>query len=133
MNNDAFFDAPLPPAMAQKAEELGVRKVNLPVSSMFLLAVLAGAFMALGGIFATTVCAGSSQLPYGVVRLLMGLVFSLGLILIVVGGAELFTSNNLIVMAFSSGKVSIGQLLLNWLWSTWAILPGRRPQRCSCS
>ena len=120
MNNEAFFDAPLPPAMAQKAEELGLKKVQLPLSKMFMLAVLAGAFVALGAIFATTVSAGSlpaaaGSAPYGLVRLLMGLVFSLGLILVVAGGAELFTGNILIVMAFMNGKVSFRQLMTNWL------------------
>jgi formate transporter len=79
-------------------------------------------------VFATTVGAGtipitaadgaatySAALPYGVVRLLTGLVFSLGLILVVVGGAELFTGNNLIVMAWASGKVRTRDLLFNWV------------------
>ena len=127
MNNEAFIDAPLPPAMAIRAEELAVKKVRLPVSKTFALAVLAGAFIALGAIFSTTVSAGElveraadgsvmvmSALPFGFTRLISGLVFSLGLILVVVGGAELFTANNLIVMAFSNGKVSLGQLLGNW-------------------
>jgi formate/nitrite transporter len=95
---------------------------------MFTLAILAGAFISLGAIFATTVSAGSmgvilpdgtaafsAGLPYGVTRLLAGLVFSLGLILVVVGGAELFTGNNLIVMAWASGKVTGRELLRNWL------------------
>jgi formate/nitrite transporter len=77
--------------------------------------VLAGAFIALGAIFATTVTAGASGLPYGLVRLMAGLVFSLGLILVVVGGAELFTGNNLIVMAWASGRVSTRLLLQNWV------------------
>jgi formate transporter len=129
MNNDAFIDAPLPPAMAIRAEELAVKKVGLPISKIFALAVLAGAFMAVGAIFATTVTAGgvavhgadgslmvTSDLPFGVSRLLSGLVFSLGLILVVVSGAELFTGNNLIVMAFSNGKITLGQLLSNWMF-----------------
>lgn len=83
--------------------------------SVFALAVLAGAFIALGAVFATTVAAGaSSTLPFGIVRLLSGLVFSLGLILVVVGGAELFTSNNLIVMAWANRKISTASLLRNW-------------------
>lgn len=128
---DMRIDALLPPEMAQKAEYLGVRKAQMAFLPMFTLAVLAGAFIALGAIFATTVTAGSSMtvkasdpaatytnlvvsLPYGVVRLLTGLVFCLGLILVVIGGAELFTGNNLIVMAWASGKVHTGSLLRNW-------------------
>jgi len=113
INNGFTVDALLPPEMAQKAEAIGVKKANLDFWSMLALAVLAGAFIALGAIFATTVSAGST-LPYGVTRLLTGLVFSLGLILVIVGGAELFTGNNLIIMAFTSGKVSLGALLRNW-------------------
>jgi len=100
--------------MAQKAEDIGVRKAAMPASKLFILAVLAGAYIALGAIFCTTVLAGSSALPYGVARLLGGLVFCLGLILVVVGGAELFTGNNLIVIAWASKKVSMGALLRNW-------------------
>lgn len=107
------IDALLPPEMAARAEAIGVKKAALPFWSMFALAVLAGAFIALGAIFATTVTAGST-LPYGVNRLLTGLVFSLGLILVIVGGAELFTGNTLIAMAFTSGKVTLGGLLRNW-------------------
>jgi formate/nitrite transporter len=63
----------------------------------------------------TTVLAGTSTLPYGVQRLLGGLAFTLGLILVVVGGSELFTGNNLITMAYASGKVTLGGLLQNWV------------------
>lgn len=110
------FDALLPPAMAAKAEQVGVNKANLEALNTFMLAVLAGAFIALGAVFATTVTAGAAgALPYGVTRLLGGFVFCLGLILVVVAGAELFTGNNLIIMAWASGKVSTGQLLRNWI------------------
>jgi formate transporter FocA len=109
------FDALLPPAMAVKAEQVGVNKARLEIASTFMLAVLAGAFIALGAVFSTTVTAGASGvLSYGVTRLLGGLVFCLGLILVVVAGAELFTGNNLIIMAWASGKVTTKQLLGNW-------------------
>ena len=121
------IDALLPAEMATRAEFLGVRKAEMPFLKMFMLAVLAGAFIALGAIFATTVSAGSmaitspagepvfgAGLPYGLTRLLAGVVFSLGLILVVVGGAELFTGNNLIVMAWASGKVTTRALVRNW-------------------
>ncbi len=122
-NETVRIDALLPAEMAQRAEALGVRKVALDTMVMFVLAVLAGAFIALGAIFATTVLAGlggNAQnnvpgLPYGVQRMLAGLVFCLGLILVVVGGAELFTGNNLIVMAWARGKVSTAALLRNWV------------------
>ena len=101
--------------MARKAEQVGVAKVGMSTANTFALAVLAGAFIALGAIFATTVTAGGGDLPYGVARLLGGVAFSLGLILVVVAGAELFTGNNLIVMAWAGRKVSTGALLRNWL------------------
>jgi formate transporter len=114
VDQDVQFDSLIPQAMAQKAEEIGIRKANTPALKLFLLAVMAGAFIALGAVFSTTVLAGSAVLPYGVARVLAGLVFCLGLILVVIGGAELFTGNNLIVMAWASHKVSTGAVLRNW-------------------
>ncbi len=120
------FDAILPATMAARAEESGVKRVAIDPLTLLALGVLAGAFISFGAIFATTVSAGSiaitaadgtaasAGLPYGIVKLLSGLVFSLGLILVVVGGAELFTGNNLIVMAWASGRVTTRALLLNW-------------------
>lgn len=108
------FDALLPAAMAQKAENIGVTKANAPAKNLFLLAVLAGAFIALGATFSTVTLAGSSALPFGVARLLGGVTFCLGLMLVVVAGAELFTGNNLIVMAWASRKISAAALLRNW-------------------
>ncbi len=109
------IDALLPPDMARRAEYIGVSKAEAPAFSTFTLAILAGAFIALGAIFATTVTAGTSaEWPFGVSKLLTGLVFCLGLILVIVGGAELFTGNNLIVMAWAGGKVSTAKMLRNW-------------------
>ena len=109
------YDALMPAEMAARAEGVGRRKAELDLTSTFVLAVLAGAFIALGAVFATTVSAGSGQLPYGIARLAIGLAFSLGLILVIVGGAELFTGNTLIVMAWASRNVSTARLLRNWL------------------
>ncbi len=109
------IDSLLPPEMAQRAEYVGTRKAEMPVVTTFVLAVLAGAFIALGAIFATTVATGAgTTLPFGLSRLLTGLVFCLGLILVIVAGAELFTGNNLIVMAWASRRVSTRALLRNW-------------------
>jgi len=110
------IDSLLPAEMAAKAEAIGVKKAGMDAASVFVLAVLAGAFIALGAVFSSTVVAGTAgSVPFGVVRLLAGLVFSLGLILVVVGGAELFTGNNLIVMAWANQKVTTGALLTNWI------------------
>ena len=109
------FDAIMPATMALRAEESGVKRASTDPTTLLVLGVLAGAFISFGAIFATTVSAGTSALPYGVVRLLTGLVFSVGLILVIIGGAELFTGNNIIVMAWASGKVKTRALLLNWI------------------
>jgi len=115
MTSEIRIDALLPAEMARRAEYLGARKAEAPALSTFTLAILAGAFISLGAVFATTVAAGTSGiLPFGVARLLVGLVFSLGLILVTVGGAELFTGNNLIVMAWASRKVTTRGMLRNW-------------------
>jgi formate transporter len=109
------LDALLPADIAKRAEAIGARKCQLPFWPLLTLAILAGAFIALGAIFSTTISAGTNgNLPFGVARLLAGLVFSLGLILVVVGGAELFTGNTLISMAWASGAVSTRDLLRNW-------------------
>lgn len=110
------FDALLPAEMAHKAERIGAQKTRLDTISLLALAVLAGAFIALGAMFATTVLAGADgTLPYGVSRLLAGVVFSLGLILVIVGGAELFTGNTLIVIAWAAGEVRLAEMLRAWL------------------
>lgn len=110
------IDALLPVEMAIRAEEIGVKKATMNFAGLFALAVLAGAFIAFGAVFSTTVATSVGEaLPFGVMRLLSGLVFSLGLILVVVGGAELFTGNNLIVIAWANGKVKTSQIMRNWL------------------
>ena len=115
MTSEIRMDALLPQEMAEKAEAAGIRKAALSFLPLFALALLAGAFIGLGAMFATNTAAASSALPYGLGRLLVGLVFCLGLVLVVVGGAELFTGNNLIVMAWASRKISTWALLRNWL------------------
>jgi formate transporter len=109
------LDALMPPEVAAKAADIGVSKASMSALRTFGLAVLAGAFIALGAMFATTVIAGTEgQVPYGIVRLLAGLVFSLGLVLVVVGGAELFTGNNLISIAWAERRVPTAWLARNW-------------------
>ncbi len=108
-------DALLPPEMAKKAEAVGVKKATMPPMRLFMLGVLAGAFIGLGAVFATVVATGGAALPYGVKKMLIGFVFCLGLILVVVGGAELFTGNNLIMMAWAHRRITTRQLLYNWV------------------
>jgi formate/nitrite transporter len=108
------FDALLPPDVARRAEEVGVAKVATPVVRLGVLSVTAGAFISFGAVFSTSVTAGG-EMPPGIARLLGGLVFSLGLILVVVAGAELFTGNSLVVIATASRRVSVAALLRNWV------------------
>ncbi|MBN1765288.1 MAG: formate/nitrite transporter family protein [Sedimentisphaerales bacterium] len=115
-NGDFSVDALLPPAMAEKAENVGVAKANMDALTMFLLAILAGSFIGLGAEFCTVTITGTKAvMGFGLTKLLGGLVFCIGLILVIVAGAELFTGNNLILMATISGKVSIVRLLRNWI------------------
>jgi formate/nitrite transporter len=109
------IDALPPPEIAERAAEMGVRKATMPASTTLVQAMMAGGFVSLGALFATVAISGSGgMLPYGVVRITFGLVFCLGLILVVLAGAELFTGNNLIVIAWASRKVSTRALLRNW-------------------
>ncbi len=118
------FEAIMPAAMAVRAEESGIARASMDPMVSFVLSVLAGAFVAFGAIFSTTVIAGtmttfaadgtlvsSAILPYGVVRLIAGLAFCVGIIAVIIAGAELFTGNNLIVMAWADGKVKMRALL----------------------
>ncbi len=114
MSNEIKLDAFPPPDMAERAENVGVKKANLDAWSMFALAVLAGSFIGLGAEFCTLVITDTG-LGFGLNKLLGGFVFSLGLVLVIVAGAELFTGNNLIVMAWVSGKLTLGRLMRNWV------------------
>lgn len=108
-------DAYTPQQIAARVQLIGVKKATGDPLQIFTLAVLAGAFIALGAAFFTVVTYDSAGMAGGVMRLLGGLAFCLGLILVVIAGAELFTGNNLIVMACVDGHVSLLQLLKNWL------------------
>jgi formate transporter len=110
------MDSYKPDDMAERAASIGEQKAGLKAGPMFLLACLAGAYIAMGAVFATTVAAGTSAVwPFGVTRALMGLVFCVGLVLVVVGGAELFTGNTLMTIACLEKRVTTGALLRNWV------------------
>lgn len=108
------FDAYAPKEIAERVETIGVTKAHLPLPTQIVLGVLAGGFIGLGALYFTLVTS-DSQLSFAVSRLLGGLTFSLGLILVVAAGAELFTGNNLLVIAWASGRVTTQELLRNWL------------------
>ena len=107
------FDDYSPAEMEKKVEAASAAKAKLSFLSLFMLSILAGSFIALGAEFCTLVIFDSS-LSIGLTKLLGGIAFSLGLILVVVAGAELFTGNNLVIMGFASGVVTYKQLLKNW-------------------
>lgn len=108
------FDAYAPREVAQRVENVGVAKARMATLPLCLLGVLAGAFIGLGSLFFVIV-KSDPTLGFGTGQLLGGLVFSLGLLLVVVAGAELFTGNNLLAMAWADRQISTRELLRNWL------------------
>jgi len=113
MENTPRLDAYKPPEIAELIESAGVAKAKLPFAQLLVLAILAGAFIGFGAAAYTVVMIGVDP-TFGPARLLGGIVFSLGLILIIVGGAELFTGNALMVMAAVDRKISVPKLFRNW-------------------
>jgi formate transporter len=108
------IEALLPPDMAIACEAAGATKAARNAIALIVLGLLAGAFIAFGAIFMTVVLTGAGDLPFGVARLLAGVVFSLGLILVIVGGAELFTGDSLMIVACASGRITVVKLLRAW-------------------
>lgn len=113
-NKKINIDLLSPKAVTAKAESIGVTKANYDLRTTVMLGILAGAFIALAGEFYTMVTFDTG-LGYSISRLLGGLAFSLGLILVVIAGAELFTGNTLLVIAFMTGKITLPKLLRNWV------------------
>lgn len=109
----AGFDAYAPPEIAARVRAFGVAKARLPLVPLMLLGLLAGAYIGLGSLMYTLVAADTT-LGFAASRFAGGLVFSLGLLIITVAGAELFTGNNLLAMAWADGQVSTRALLRNW-------------------
>jgi formate transporter len=104
-----------PAQMAQAAEDAAYAKATGRPMKSFLLGLTAGGYIALGFVFFTTSQVGAQALPWGVAKLLGGLTFSTGLALVVLTGAELFTSSTLTLTARASGRITWGQLLRNWV------------------
>ena len=115
MKADNPFDLILPPEVAKVAENTGVYKATKHPLTTFFLAITAGVFISIAFVFYITSTTGGAALPFGVVKLIGGVCFSLGLILCVVCGADLFTSTVLIVVAKASGRITWMQLAKNWL------------------
>jgi formate/nitrite transporter len=110
----ADIDALLPPEVALACEAAGAAKARRDEIDLIVLGVLAGAFIAFGAMFMTVVLTGAGELPWGVARLLGGLAFSLGLVMVIVGGAELFTGDSLMIVACASQRITPGSLLRAW-------------------
>jgi formate/nitrite transporter len=111
MNDVNFFP---PKDVAAKMCETGVGKCKLPILKMFILAILAGVYIAFGAQLFLLV-GSDSTLGFGFTRFLSASVFTVGLMMVVVGGAELFTGNNLVLIAALDKKVTWGELLKNWV------------------
>jgi formate/nitrite transporter len=108
------FDAFTPKEIAQKVEQNGVIKARLPFLPMAMLGVVAGGFIGLGAMYFTLIIS-DPQLGFAAGRVLGGVTFTLGLILVVVAGAELFTGNNFLVMAWADGKITTAEVVRNWV------------------
>ncbi|MEH6456545.1 MAG: formate/nitrite transporter family protein [Cocleimonas sp.] len=114
MNKESNQSDAYPPSeIARRVEHLGETKAHTETLTLLVLAILAGAFISMGALFFTVVITGSN-LGFGLTRFIGGLSFSLGLILVIVAGAELFTGNNLIAMAWASGRIGIREVIRNW-------------------
>lgn len=107
-------DAYAPAEVAQRIETVGVAKARLATLPLLMLGMLAGAFIGLGAMFFTLI-KSDPTLGFAGSAVLGGLVFSMGLLLVVVAGAELFTGNNLLAMAWADGKISTTDVLRNWV------------------
>lgn len=97
------------------ARDYGVAKHKKTLAKSLTLAAFAGAFIAIAFVFYTTVTTGATDMPWGISKLMGGLAFSLGLVLVVICGGELFTSTVLSSVAWTQGLFSTKALLLGWL------------------
>lgn len=117
MADQSDLNAPIQPSqIAERNLNSAIVKTTFPFLPLLLLSILAGIYIAFGGVFSSVVATGMTDVwPFGFVKLLQGIAFSLGLILVVVGGAELFTGNMMMVMALSARKIKFLGLLRNWV------------------
>jgi formate/nitrite transporter len=116
-------DALAPAEVARRLEEVNVKRANLPIRSLVVLGILGGVYIGLGGALATLALTDSS-LGFGLGRLAAGAAFSLGLVILVIAGGELFTGNNLMILALASGKISPRSVLRNWTVAYFANAAG---------
>ena len=105
--------AATPEEIAKQTAQSGARKARLEAAATMMLAAMAGAFIALGAVFASSIGA-ATELGAGPTRLLMGLGFSVGLFFVVVTGAELFTGNSLMITSLLTRQVRLVEVARNW-------------------
>jgi formate/nitrite transporter len=111
----AGIEGRLPPEIAAKAEADGVAKAGQDSVTLLTLGVLGGAFIAFGAIFANVALTGAeAAMPFGMARVVAGFVFALGISLVLLGGAQIFTGDVLMVMAWASGRLALGRVLRAW-------------------
>src|SRR3954469_19826152 len=111
----AGIEGRLPPEIAAKAETDGVAKAGQDDITLVTLGMLGGAFIAFGAIFSNIALTGAGAiLPFGVARVIAGLVFAVGFSLVLVGGGQIFTSDVLMVMAWASGRLEARRVLRAW-------------------
>lgn len=111
--NVCVYEAP--DEIAETLFRVGKEKSRKPTFNLVILGLLAGAFIAFGGVLETVVITNTSEIfGLGITRFLAGSVFSVGLILVIVAGAELFTGNNLIIVGLLTGEVGLSEMLRNW-------------------
>jgi|TARA_B110000091_G_scaffold181854_1_gene199529 formate/nitrite transporter len=106
-------DAFSPKEVAERVNNIGVAKIKLPLLPLLMLGILAGAFIGLGALYFVLI-KSDPTLGFAISQVLGGVAFSLGLILVIVAGAELFTGNNLLVLGWAEGKITTAEILKNW-------------------
>lgn len=111
----AGIEGRLPPEIAAKAEADGVAKAGQDAATLLTLGVLGGAFIAFGAVFSNVALTGAeAAMPFGMARVVAGLVFSVGISLVLLGGAQIFTGDVLMVMAWASGRLGLARVLRAW-------------------
>ena len=103
-----------PPEVAEKVVNTATKKVTLKSYQTLVLAVMGGVFIGLGSMFASALSANGTSIPYGINMFIKGFAFTLGLVAVLIAGAELFTGNMLMIVALLDRKIKLGALLRNW-------------------
>jgi formate/nitrite transporter len=108
-----------PAELAHSFVDVGVKKSRIPIYKMVLLGVLAGLYIGFAAHLATTVATGwtigGSPALFGLKKFFVGAVFSVGLMLVIIPGSELFTGNNLMTVSLCHGRLGLGGLFRNWI------------------